>query len=116
MACGTPVVATAVGGTPEQVKSLQVAGATDEFPKTGASAATGVLVAAADAEGMARAVAALLGQKDLLCQMAVNAARDARERFDLDRQCDAYLDWYQQIVDRQATARENANSERCHRG
>jgi hypothetical protein len=31
--------------------------------------------------------------------MSSNAAKDARRRFDLQTQVDAYLDWYGEIID-----------------
>lgn len=91
LACGTPVVATDVGGIPEQIKDLET---------HGASEATGVLVAAEDSEQLARAVLPLLRQPELARQLGDNAARDARDRFDLARQCDAYLDWFRVILHR----------------
>jgi hypothetical protein len=32
--------------------------------------------------------------------MSSNAATDARRRFDLQTQVDAYLDWYREIIER----------------
>lgn len=81
MATGTPVVATAVGGIPEQV-----------------SAETGVLVPAHDAEALGDAVERLLRDADMRHRLGENAAREARDRFGLDRQADAYLDWFREIV------------------
>lgn len=99
LACGTPVVATAVGGIPEQVKSLQLDGAAHKWPIHNADKATGVLVAPGDADGMAQSVEALLSQNDLYRCAADNAVRDTRQRFDLNRQCDAYLEWYRAILE-----------------
>jgi glycosyltransferase involved in cell wall biosynthesis len=84
LACGTPVVATAVGGIPEQV----------------GDGVTGFLVGPGDAEAMAAAVVALLADEALRKRFGENAAQEARKRFDLDRQVSEYIEWYQGIVER----------------
>jgi glycosyltransferase involved in cell wall biosynthesis len=98
LACGTPVVATSVGGIPEQVVTASLdavrAGAAGR-----ADGATGVLVAAADAPAMASAAVALLEHGVMRMAIGENAARDARVRFDRDRQVDDYLAWYHEILD-----------------
>jgi glycosyltransferase involved in cell wall biosynthesis len=78
LASGLPVVATAVGGIPEQVRSL--AGAPD------------------DAAAMGAATASLFADESLRRQLGANAAADASIRFDLDRQVDATLDWYREVI------------------
>ena len=77
LACGTPVVASRVGGIPEQV--------TDE---------TGVLVEPGDPAALAAAIQSLLADPDRRARMGAAAAADARRRFSLDRQLDAYLELY----------------------
>ena len=89
MACGTPVVATAVGGIPEQITS-----------------ATGILSPAGDPAAMAAAIERLLDARELARQLSTNAAADARRRFDVQRQADDYLDWYRQILAARPTACE----------
>jgi glycosyltransferase involved in cell wall biosynthesis len=94
LACGTPVVATAVGGIPEQVRSMtpgvKAGGTTFEIRE-----ATGVLVQPGDSESMAGHIENLLTNSPLRDRLAQNASRDARDRFGLDRQVDTYLDWYE---------------------
>jgi glycosyltransferase involved in cell wall biosynthesis len=101
LACGTPVVASAVGGIPEQVRSLTSLHGLGRAADAGE--ATGALVAPGDAEGMGRVVADLLTRADLRARLAGNAVRDARQRFGLDRQRDAYLEWYDELLERRAS-------------
>lgn len=82
LACGVPVVATAVGGIPEQVQD----------------GTTGFLTPPADAEAMAARIEQLLKDEALRQQMGQRAAEDARRRFDLNRQTDDFLDWYQEVI------------------
>ncbi len=77
LACGTPVVASRVGGIPEQVR--------DE---------TGVLVEPADPAALAAAIESLLGDRALRERMGAAGTADARERFSLERQIDAYVELY----------------------
>ena len=101
LACGTPVVATAVGGIVEQVKSVAgFDGATiaASHKTCDADEATGILVEQANAQAMAEAVSVILDDHALARRMSHHAARDARQRFSLDRQVESYLSWYRQIV------------------
>jgi glycosyltransferase involved in cell wall biosynthesis len=100
LACGTPVVATAVGGIPEQVKSLlPVAAAKDReaCPSYDANTATGILVPPGQPNDLSQAISMLLEQDELRAALAANAARDAAVRFCAEKQCDAYLSWYESI-------------------
>jgi glycosyltransferase involved in cell wall biosynthesis len=80
LACGLPVVASSVGGIPEQL--------TEE---------TGVLVEPGDPDALAGAIDALLGDPERRARMGEAAAADARARFSLERQVDAYLDLYEEL-------------------
>ena len=88
-ACGVPVIATAVGGIPEQIDEGR----------------TGFLVPAGDAAAMAGRIVQLLMNDALRAQMGVAAAETAARLFDLRVQAETYLNWYQQIIDRQRCAR-----------
>jgi len=90
LACGTPVIATAIGGIPEQVYGIAEAGPDQ---------ATGALVPPGDSEGMAVAISHLLDDSALLRRLADNAAADAKHRFDLNRQADDYLAWYRERIE-----------------
>ena len=82
MACGTPVVATAVGGIPEQVEEGR----------------NGFLVPAGDAAGLATRIMQVFSDCNLKHRMGILAAQSASQRFGLDRQVDAYIDWYHELV------------------
>ncbi|HYK94616.1 MAG TPA: glycosyltransferase [Candidatus Dormibacteraeota bacterium] len=98
LATGTPVVATAVGGIDEQVRSLAGAPGAWSGAAFDADVATGVLVPPHDAAGMAAATIALLANDALRAQLGANAVRDAATRFGLAGQLDATLAWYADIT------------------
>jgi glycosyltransferase involved in cell wall biosynthesis len=78
MACGTPVIATAVGGIPEQIEH-QV---------------TGLLVPRGDSNQMAEQIQVLMQQPELRQQMGLAATQFASRYFSLERQATAYLEWF----------------------
>jgi glycosyltransferase involved in cell wall biosynthesis len=90
LACGTPVVAPHVGGIPEQI--------IDVGSRAGRHA-TGSLATAANAAAMADAVSAVLEDPLLLAALSENASRDAAARFDMRRQADEYLEWFEELVE-----------------
>ncbi len=95
LACGTPVVSTAVGGVPEQVRSLT------PVPGTAAARqekATGTLVPLGDPDALSAAIVRLLSDEPLRSRLAQNAARDARDRFDVERYADDFVAWYGEIL------------------
>jgi len=109
LACGTPVVATAVGGVPELVKGLGGAGPAhlNDHPL---ETATGVLTPSGDADAFGAALERLLLDDSCRRRLSDNATRDAAARFDLNRQADEYLDWYAEIAERDWSLDEAGNS------
>jgi glycosyltransferase involved in cell wall biosynthesis len=87
LACGTPVVATAVGGIPEQVRDVD-----------GPGDATGALVAPGDSQALSAALVRLLEDAALRRRLGDGAARDAAERFAAATQHRAYAAWFEEIV------------------
>jgi len=79
IACGTPVVASAVGGIPEQVVEGR----------------TGFLVPPGDATVMSGRVLDLLADEELRLRMRRDAAEDATRRFGRERMVREYLAFYQ---------------------
>ena len=97
-ASGLPTVATAVGGIPEIVRSLAEIPGGWRGSGYDRDQATGALVDAGDAAGMARAAAAILDDDDLRGTLGSNAHADAAIRYDLERQVDATLAWYHEVL------------------
>ncbi len=94
LACGTPVIATDVGGIPEQVVSLDL----HNGGGAGRERATGILVEPANGPALAGAVEYLAGSPEVRKQLGANAALDARTRFNLEVQASEYLRLYEQMV------------------
>jgi glycosyltransferase involved in cell wall biosynthesis len=81
MACGTPVIASAVGGVPEQVADGQ----------------NGLLAPPGEPDSMARQIQRLLSEPGLFRALSDWAASTAK-RFDLDRQVSTYLALYTEML------------------
>ena len=82
MACGTPVVATRVGGIPEQIMDGE----------------TGFLTAPHNAPEIADAVEKLYHSQGLLEDMGKAATKHVKNCFSLERMTDAYLNYYEDIL------------------
>ncbi len=91
LACGVPVVATAVGGIPEQV---------NDFRQSDADAGTGVLGPGGDAAALADGLVRLFEDPGLRRRLGQNAREKASERFDIRRQANDYLTWYAEASER----------------
>ena len=83
LACGVPVVATAVGGIPEQIIDGE----------------TGFLVPAGDAPALAERLARLAQSPELVRAMAAAASRDAADRFSLERMVSTYVQLYREVIE-----------------
>lgn len=82
LACGTCVVATSVGGIPEEIIDGK----------------TGFLTPAQNPEAMCQKVLDLLANDEKREGMAVAAAEDVQRRFLISRMVDAYLLFYQEAI------------------
>jgi glycosyltransferase involved in cell wall biosynthesis len=80
LACGTPVVATPVAAVPELLDD----------------GVTGVLTPAGEPGAAARAIERLLGDRDLWQRLSASAA-GAGAQYGVDRQAEAFLDWYGEV-------------------
>ncbi len=83
MASGTPVVATEVGGIPEQINHGE----------------TGFLVKPNDEKETSNVIEYLLANKGERDRMALTAYDYARNKFNLEQQADRFLDWYAEIFE-----------------
>lgn len=102
LSCGTPVIGTTVGGIPEQIKGWNGAGfLTLNYNRFDEKEATGILVEGGDAVSFSNAMITLMDSVLLRTQLGHNAARDAKIRFPLHKQTDAYLEWYREILSKQ---------------
>jgi len=84
MACGTPVVASRVGGIPEAIVDGE----------------TGVLVSPGDSTSLAHELNALLADDARLQAFSDASVRRVRAMFTLEAQVEAYLDWYSELLGR----------------
>lgn len=103
-ACGTPVVATGVGGVPEQIRGLESLGDLHPANRFRSSEATGALVGRGDAAGLARATGSILDDRNLLEALRHNAAEHAAREYRMDRQVSTYLEWYATVRSSEADA------------
>jgi len=87
-ACGLPVVASEVGGVPEQVVDLA------EEPR-GADAATAILTPPGDPGALADAIERLVAEPALAARLGRNARRRATDRFGIDDHVARYLEVYE---------------------
>ena len=81
-ACGTPVIATAVGGIPEHVRDGD----------------TGLLVPPGDGPAFAAAIERLMSNDELRSQIAGNGVRQVTTELTVDVQADRFLAWYREIL------------------
>jgi glycosyltransferase involved in cell wall biosynthesis len=82
LACGTPVIATAIGGIPEQIVDGK----------------TGFLTQPGNAADMAEKIIQLLENDDLLYKMGIAAGKYACVNFSADRMVTDYLNFYQEAL------------------
>ncbi len=83
MACGTPVVATRVGGIVEQIEHER----------------TGFLVPPGDSQAMTAAITRVFIQSQLRETVRRAGIVEVGQRFSLERQVQNFLDWYQEILE-----------------
>jgi glycosyltransferase involved in cell wall biosynthesis len=88
-ACGTPVIATEVGGIPEQVQSFLDPHVLDP---------TGALSPIGDAEAMGSALRLILEDVELRGRLSENAVAFVRKRFSLEREVSDLIAFFQEAI------------------
>ncbi len=82
LACGTPVIATSVGGIPEQISD----------------GVNGFLIQTGDSRAMADRIVHVARNTEILTQMRITAANHARTAFSLARHAEDYLNWFEALI------------------
>jgi glycosyltransferase involved in cell wall biosynthesis len=111
MASGLPVIATAVGGIPDQVRSLRRSGARgmseEEF---GPERATGILVPPGDSKAMSEAAELLFRDEALRRTLGNNGRARAEAEFGVKTEVSSYLGWYEELIGRFRRERLHADA------
>jgi len=84
MSCGLPIIATDVGGIPEQIHNENL----------------GILTKPGDYNIFAKKIEYLLEDEELREKMGRNAAKEAHERYNFQNQVNNYLKYYHEILKR----------------
>lgn len=85
LSCGTPVIATNVGGIPEQIKPGE----------------NGFLVREKDFEEMARSANLILNDENLRARLSNKAIEMSRPAYDLTSMLDQYESWYEEVLEKE---------------
>lgn len=83
LSCGLPVIGTKTGGIPEQILEDQ----------------TGYVVTQSDPVAMADKAYSLLSNPEKSAWFSENAARDAEGKYSLERMGNAYLEWFEELLE-----------------
>ena len=97
MACGLPIIATATGGIPEQVKNLSGLGL-ENYGEYSREVATGILVQEGNSNQMHKALSSLLHDQSIRRQLGDNSLSAVKENYSNHSMIEKYMDWYSNIL------------------
>jgi glycosyltransferase involved in cell wall biosynthesis len=97
LSCGTPVIATAVGGIPEQIKGLNINADRSGLNQHSLDSATGILTPKGDVVALSNAIVYLLQHPEMVQQLSITAAHDAR-RFNLESIGEMYMAFFSEVM------------------
>lgn len=98
LSCGTPVIATAVGGVSEQIKGLFYEGDRSGLNHYVLEEATGILTPVGDVAALCNALCLMLHKPEILQQLSETAAKDAHIRFNLEAIGNQYLEFFEEVI------------------
>lgn len=98
LSCGTPVIATAVGGVSEQIRGLRYEGDKSGLNHYDLSDATGILTPVGDVGALSNALCQMFLKPKILQQLSLSAAKDARMRFNLETIGNQYLEFFDEVI------------------
>jgi glycosyltransferase involved in cell wall biosynthesis len=99
-ACATAIVAPAVGGIVEHVRSLSWTGLPRHIQHYSLDESQGLLTGSGDCSAMANALEVLIEDRQLAEKLGQNGALDAVAHYTLDRQANTFVNWYREILSR----------------
>ena len=98
LSCGTPVIATAVGGVAEQIMGLGYEGDRSGLNHYDLKEATGILTPVGDVGALSGAMYHMFHTPGILQQLSESAARDARMRFNLETIGNQYIKFFEEVI------------------
>ena len=114
LACGLPVIGVDQGGIPEQIEICPLNNSSPDLAVGVHIAGTGFLVPPRDPVAMRNMLIFLQDRPHLATQLGENAASAARLRFAVERMVSDYLNWFNTILQREASKFDSGQVLSCN--